>query len=214
MKKTENKIFDWLLSTNYVSLVVSLTWKWMEQMALDNLKLTILYTWTFCIQIPSYCFAHKRLTPETRLLRLVNTFLIAIVFCNIGWHWGLYENILHASWWYSPRWYGEVNIIMTSAVYSHTTRNKAIQYYDYYHIIWSWLRNTNYSHVHCLCKLAGLTTTVINIAYRSRQDQTSLLWLTNSFLANYCCTYVTTIVKHLYIAWLSLYLVISMNSSR
>ena len=27
---------------------------------------------------------------------------------------------------------------MTSAVYSHTTRNKAIQYY-YYYIIWSWL---------------------------------------------------------------------------
>ena len=43
--------------------------------------------------------------------------------------------------------------------------------------------------------------TVINIAYRSRQDQTSLCWLTNSFLANYCCTYVTTIVKYLYIAW-------------
>ena len=31
--------------------------------------------------------------------------------------------------------YGEVNIIMTSAVYSHTTRNKAIQYYYYYYII-------------------------------------------------------------------------------
>ena len=57
---------------------------------------------------------------------------------NIGWHWGLYENILHASWWYSPSQYGEVNIIMTSAIYSHTTQNKAIQYY-YYYIIWSWL---------------------------------------------------------------------------
>ena len=57
-------------------------------------------------------------------------------------------------------------------------------------------------------------TTVINIAYRSRQDQASLCWLTNTFLKNYCCTYVTTIVKHLYIAWLSLYLVISMNYSR
>ena len=57
---------------------------------------------------------------------------------NIGWHWGLYENILHASWWYSPSRYGEVNIIMTSAVYSHTIQNKAIQYY-YYYVIWSWL---------------------------------------------------------------------------
>ena len=57
---------------------------------------------------------------------------------NIGWHWGLYENIMHASWWYSPSRYGEVNIIMTSAVYSHTIRNKAVQYY-YYYIIWSWL---------------------------------------------------------------------------
>ena len=91
-----------------------------------------------------------------------------------------------------------------SAVYSHTTRNKDIL---------TLLRNTNYSPVHCLCvglhwcKLTSLH------CYRSRQDQTSLCWLTNSFLANYCCTYVTTIVKYLYIAWLSLYL-ISMNSSR
>ena len=138
---------------------------------------------------------------------------------NMGWHWGLYENILHASWWYSPIRYGEVNIIMTSAVYSHTTRNKAIQFY-YYYIIWSWqyseiltiLIYTVYVALHW-CKLTSLTT-VINIAYRSRQDQTSLCWLINSFLANYCCTYVTTIVEHLYIAWLSLYLVISMNSSR
>ena len=131
---------------------------------------------------------------------------------NIAWHWGLYENILHASWWYSPSRYGEVNIIMTSAVYSGTIRNKAIQYY-YYHIIWSWLYSkiltilmysTVYAGLHW-CKLTSLTT-VINIAYRRRQDQTSLCWCTNSFLANYCCTYITTIVKHLYIAWLSLYL--------
>ena len=40
----------------------------------------------------------------------------------------LYENILHFSWWYSPRRTGSVNIIMTRAVYSHTTLN-AIQYY-------------------------------------------------------------------------------------
>ena len=44
--------------------------------------------------------------------------------------------------------------------------------------------------------------------------QTSLCWPTNSFLANYGCTYVTTIFKHLYIAGLTLYLVISINSSR
>ena len=94
-------------------------------------------------------------------------------------------DILHASWWYSPSRYSEVNIIIPSAVFSHTTQNKAIQYY-YCYIIWSWLYseiNTNYSHVHFLCKLTSLTT-VINIAYRSRQDQTSLCWLTNSFLAN------------------------------
>ena len=49
---------------------------------------------------------------------------------NIRWlYFGLYENILHFSWWYSPRRTGSVNIIMTRAVYSHTTRNKAIQYY-------------------------------------------------------------------------------------
>ena len=88
---------------------------------------------------------------------------------NIGWHWGLYENMLHTSWWYSPRQYGKVNIIMTSAVYSHTTRNKAIQYY-YYYIIWSWL----YSEILTIlmyivyvglhwCKLTSLTT-VINIS--------------------------------------------------
>ena len=140
---------------------------------------------------------------------------------NIGWHWGLYENILHASWWYSPSRYGEVNIIMTSAVYSHTTRNKAIQYY-YYYIIWSWLYSeiltipmyTVYVDLHW-CKLTTYkpynTTVIINFAYRSHHDQTSWCWHTNSFLANYCCT---TIVKHLYIAWLSVYLVISMNSSR
>ena len=140
---------------------------------------------------------------------------------NIGWHWGLYENILHASWWYSPSRYGEVNIIMTSAVYSHTTRNKDIQYYHYY-IIWSWpyseiltiFMYTVYVGLHW-CKLTSLTTVIINIAYRSRQDQTSWCWLnTNSFLANYCCTFATTIVKHFYIAWLSLYLVISMNFSQ
>ena len=64
--------------------------------------------------------------------------------------------------------------------------------------------------IHDKCSIfstTSLTTlsTVINIAYRSHQDQTSLCWLTNSFLANYGCPYVTTIVKHLYIAWLSLY---------
>ena len=80
---------------------------------------------------------------------------------NIGWHWGLYENILHASWQYSPSRYGEVNIIMTNAVYLHTTWNKAIQYY-YYYIIWSWLYSeiltilmyTVYVH---WCKLTSLT---------------------------------------------------------
>ena len=102
-----------------------------------------------------------------------------------------------------------------SIAYSHTTWNKAIQYfyYYYYYLIWSWLYSeiltllmyTVYVGLHW-CKLTSLTT-VINIAYRSRQDQTSLCWLTNSFLANYCCTYVTTIVKHctlpgcLYIWW-------------
>ena len=34
------------------------------------------------------------------------------------------------------------------------------------------------------CKLTSLTT-VVNIAYRSPHDQTSLCWLTNSFLTNY-----------------------------
>ena len=58
---------------------------------------------------------------------------------NIGWHWGLYENILHVSWMI----FNEPGMVswtsfMTSAVYSHTTRNKAIQYY-YYYIIWNWL---------------------------------------------------------------------------
>ena len=41
-----------------------------------------------------------------------------------------------------------------------------------------------------------------------------MLVLPTPFSQNYCCTYFTTIVKHLYIAWLSLYLVISMNYSR
>ena len=54
-----------------------------------------------------------------------------------------------------------------------------------------------------------LLTEVVRI---SRSDKLVLAY--NSFLANYCYTYVTTIVKHLYIAWLSLYLVISMNYSR
>ena len=84
---------------------------------------------------------------------------------NIGWHWGLYENILHASWWYSPSRYGEVNIIMTS-VYSHTTRNKTIQYY-YYYIIWSWLYSeiltilmySVYVGLH-RCKLTTLSLTI------------------------------------------------------
>ena len=97
---------------------------------------------------------------------------------------------------------------------------KAIQYY-YYYIIWSWLYSkiltflmyTVYVGLHW-CKLTtynpyNTTAVIINIAYRSRQDQTSWCWHTNSFLANYCCT---TIVKHLYTAWLSLYLVISTNS--
>ena len=81
------------------------------------------------------------------------------------------------------------------------------------------LRNTNYSHVHCLCRPTidvslSLTTVIINIAYRTRQDQRSWFWLTNSFLANYCCTYVTSIVKHLYIAWLlALYLVKASENS-
>ena len=43
--------------------------------------------------------------------------------------------------------------------------------------------------------------------------KTSLCWPTNSFLTNYGCTYITTIFKPLYIVWLSLYLVISINSS-
>ena len=58
-------------------------------------------------------------------------------------------------------------------------------------------------------------TTVINIAYRSRQDQTTCVGLqTPLSQIIVALTLGTTIVKHLYIAWLSLYLVISMNSSR
>ena len=138
---------------------------------------------------------------------------------NIGWHWGLYENILHASWWYSTSRYGEVNIIMTSAVYSHTTRNKAIQYCYYYYIIWSWLCSEILllSHVHCLCKLTNLTT-VINNAYRRSSQVTGTekfqcIGLPTPFSQIMVASYITTIVKHLYIAWPFLYSVISMNCS-
>ena len=80
---------------------------------------------------------------------------------------------------------------------------KSSKYYHYY-IIWSWLYSeiltilmyTVYVGLHW-CKLTSLTTVIINIAYQSRQNQTSWCWLTNFFLANYCCTYVTTIVKSL-----------------
>ena len=57
---------------------------------------------------------------------------------NIGWHWGLYENILDTPWMISKEAKGEFFSLMASAVYCHTTPNKAIQYYHYY-IIWSWL---------------------------------------------------------------------------
>ena len=50
-------------------------------------------------------------------------------------------------WWYptSPVGASGISSFMASAVYSHATRNKAIQYY-YYYIIWSWLcSQTEYS---------------------------------------------------------------------
>ena len=75
------------------------------------------------------------------------------------------------------------------------------------------LRSTNYSHVHCLCKNTSLTT-VIKIAYQ-RRSLCWLTWHTNSFLAYYCCTYVTTIEKP-FVHCLTVFviLVISMYCSR
>ena len=115
---------------------------------------------------------------------------------NIGWHWGLYENI-----------------IMTSAVYSHTTRNKAIQYY-YYYIIWSWLCSEILTilmyTVYVSSQALQLSSTLLTEVIRIRQ---ACVGLPTPFLQIIVAlTLGSTIVKHLYIAWLSLYLVISMNS--
>ena len=95
---------------------------------------------------------------------------------------------------------------------------KAIQYY-YYYIIWSWLYSkiqtflmfTVYVGLHW-CKLTSLTiqlssSTLLTEVVRIRQAGVGIP--TPFSQINYCCT---TIVKHLYTAWLSLYLVISTNS--
>ena len=119
---------------------------------------------------------------------------------NIGWHWGLYENVLHASWWYSPSRYGEVNIIMTSAVYN---RNKAIQYY-YYYRIWSWLCSeillfactlfmwaykpyNCHQHWHCLPKSSGLEACVgLPTPFSQIMVATTLLPLSNIYTLPGC----------------------------
>ena len=135
---------------------------------------------------------HKKVTkPKLKIFINMKWWILN----NIGWHWGLYENILHASWWWA-RWVSswQVHYIL---IQPGIKPSSPVQYY--YYIIWSWLYSEIltiiiYTMYSTWCKFTSRIT-VINIAYRSHQDQTSLCWLTNSFLANYCCTYVTTIVN-------------------
>ena len=47
---------------------------------------------------------------------------------NFGWHWGLYKNILHETRMISYEPWRVGFHFLASAVYSHTTRHKAIQY--------------------------------------------------------------------------------------
>ena len=144
---------------------------------------------TLISKFPSKCIGHS--LNSNILLEVVYWIDLNKELYNIGWHWGLYENILHASWWYSPSRYGEVNIIMKSAVYSHTTRNKAIQYYYYY--IFEADSTQKYLLFSCTLSMyidvslqaLQLSQHCLALVVRIRQ---ACVWLPNSFLANYCCT--------------------------
>ena len=84
---------------------------------------------------------------------------------------------------------------MKSAVYSHTTRKKCHPILLLYNLKLTLLRNTILMYtLYVSLQALQLSSTMLGICRRSRQDQTSLCWSTNFFVANYGCTHVFVFV--------------------